>query len=368
MVVHLRLYFDYLHRNLGPWYVRVFNTLFAVGGAGALLIYCVVALVFAWKGTPAYWDYVGPVSLLIVIQPYLSGATNYLEAHREQRKLAVFNVSQRLLPPIFLLLLLATAVPQTTAVIVSQVAGGLFLIFTIRTPRSSNVSSIGPDSEGTELRNLINSITAFGWELPIGYVVMWLVTTSDRYIIQHFMTLHDVGLYAMNYGIWSMPYLMLNGVLEIMTRSSVYESAARSDWGGVQNILLWRSAVALLLGLAGTCLLYFLANPIGAAILGEQYRIDRQFVIIIALAHCFCILGYSILPVFLAAKRSQMIMWSSVAAAICNLSLNWFVIPTFGLTGAALATLLTYMLWSAILWGGGYYLKNSLAAKEQYKW
>jgi len=364
MVVHLRLYFDYIKRELGRWYATVFNGIFFAVAALAAVFYLIIAIISIWNGQDHYWKHAAPVIALILLQPYVSALSNYLEAHREQRRLATLNVLQRGLAPCFLLPLLLVTSSPTDALVAAQGLTALFLLAVFRVPNAQRASASVPVQRSTELLALRSSVREFGWELPLSYLVMWLITTQDRYFLQHFATVTDVGLYAMNYGFWSMPFLFLNGWLEVLTRPIIYDHAAKGSWARVRKVLLLRALIGVVVSVAGTLLLYFLAEPIGKLMLGEQYWVDRQLVMVIAFAHCFYVLGYSVMPVFLAAKRTRWILVATASAALCNFITNLVFIPALGIFGAAITTLIAYILWAVMLASAGYYFMRTLVDLE----
>jgi O-antigen/teichoic acid export membrane protein len=49
-------------------------------------------------------------------------------------------------------------------------------------------------------------------------------------------------------------------------------------------------------------------------------------------------------------KRAAVIAWVTICAAAVNILLVWLLLPPFGLTGAAVATLLAYALLAALMW------------------
>src|SRR5262249_31745925 len=83
--------------------------------------------------------------------------------------------------------------------------------------------------------------------------------------------------------------------------------------------------------------------------LGPSYWFGAKLMMTLAGAHVFYVAGSSIVPVFLAAKRSSYILCAYVAAAVLNISLNLIFIPRFGILAAAASTAAAYILWTASL-------------------
>ncbi|MBI4681146.1 MAG: oligosaccharide flippase family protein [Nitrospirae bacterium] len=360
MAAHMRVYFDYIEREMALWYSRVFNKVLIVAGLTALLIYAMIGYVYNFIGNHIFLTLIIPAALMILAQPYMTAITSYLEAHRRQKQLATVNILQKALHPIFLFLLLMTVISPVKAIVISQGAVILILLLFFNAHDAQRKSDKLPEDANKELAALRKSMMEFGWALPLSYTIMWFLTTSDRYLIDHFMNPREVGIYSMNYGFWSMPFLMLNGWLEILTRPYLYDKAAKNDWKGVKQILLRRTFFAVTISLLGAALLYILAERIASVMLGNSYWFGWQLMIAITVAHCFMVIGYSVMPAFLAGKKPMMILAATLIAALSNIIINLFVIPAYGLIGAAMSTLISYIIWAFVLVTGAYLLMRRL--------
>lgn len=364
MQAHIRIYFDYLERGMGHWFANVFNRVFGAAALIAVGLYLLVATLFALAGKTIYLKLSMPVILVVIAQPYLSALTNYLEAHRSHRRLAIVNILHKVFQPLVLVLLLAFAFPQAAAVIISQGLAILIILSIFRPPQEQKESDNVPQHRETELAAVKTSIFGFGWALPLGYIVMWGMTTSDRYIIEYFQGIQAVGIYAINYGFWSIPYLMLNGWLEIWTRPVIYNKSAKADWVGVRRIILLRTLFGLSASVIGTVILFLAGESIAKVMLGREYWVARDLMLIIAAAHCFFVIGYSVLPIFMAGKKPKAILVATCLGAISNITLNFIIIPVYGMRGAAISTLASYFIWATMLSIWAYLYIRDLTSDE----
>ena len=349
MTVHMRIYFDYLERQLGRWYREAFKRIVVLLSLFVFIIYISIASVYSLGGNALYLKFFLPIALVIALQPRFDVFKIYLESHREQRHLAFVNILHKVVYPAFLLLLLMATLSPVNALLLAHGCALCVPLLIFRAPAVPQASTRWPDDEAAERRQLTQAIRTFGWALPLGSLVMWVLTTSDRYLIAHFLSEKEVGIYAMNYGFWSLPYAMLNGWLEVLTRPLLYDRAAKEDWQGVQGILLKRSCFGFGVSLLGTVTCYLCGNFIAHIMLGGNYWVGNALMLCIAGAHCFYVLGYSILPLFLANKCSQAILLATALAAIANVIANIFFIPVYGLLGAAYGTLIAYLVWDIVL-------------------
>ena len=349
MTAHMRVYFDYRERGLEHWFARLFAKICFVVAVICGGIYIVIAGGWWTFGSPQLIKMAFPAILLIILQAFMSLATNYLEAHRLYFKLALINTGLKLMQVPALLLLLAMPFSSASAVIGAQALAIVPLLFWSRGIHAKGPVAAVPPPEVKAVREVIREFAAFGVALPLGYLVSWVLSTSDRYLVAHFMTTEDVGIYAMNYGFWSLPYLMLNAWLEILTRPRIYQKASKGDWRGMRYILAGRIGLAFGLGLVGSVLLMLIGEDLSISILGQKYQTDWGVPTCIGIAHLCLIVGYAASPAFLATKKMNVILYSTLTAAITNLVLNLLLIPQLGLLGAALSTLAAYFLWATIV-------------------
>jgi len=324
--------------------------------------YLLVAVFCGWRGDRTYFALLLPVLILIALTPHLSAALNLLEARREYRALAYAQILTKIAPAAFLALLLGGKVPGAAAIILAQGLGFALVlsIYGRSTPRASTAGSSDVAS-----RPANSSPGGFGSALYWFNVSSWVMTTSDRYLIEHFRSTAEVGLYTINYGFWSIPYQMLNAWLETLVRSRMYSRAAAGDWLTVRNIVQGRLLLALGLSVAGTIILFLAGRPLAHAILGEKYWRGLALAMVIAVAHAFLAIGSSFHGLFIAAKRASTLLWTSAVAATLNLGFNLWLVREAGILGAAVSTLIAYAAWALLLALCARNLLNTLIAGQE---
>lgn len=171
--------------------------------------------------------------------------------------------------------------------------------------------------------------------LPAG-IAGYVLSSSDRYFLQHFASLEAVAYYAFAYKVGALFDTMINRPFSIDWAARRFLIATQPDAGAKYNaILLFYLAVgcAGLLGVMAIApsLYVWLAPPAYAA---------SQGVVPVVLA-AYLVFGMSVpLNVGIMLKdqtrRLPQIFWT--AAVVCT-ALNFWWIPTHGMVGAAWATL-----------------------------
>jgi O-antigen/teichoic acid export membrane protein len=363
MTAHGRLYFDYVERGLEGWYWKVMAWLLAGIAAAMCLLYAGVAAVNGLAGNLAYARLMVPAAVCLAVQPYYSALTNYFEAKRWQRRLAIANLLYRMVN-VAALVLFVFLLPAAPAIILAQGAAGVVLLAAFRmSPGPSDGLRCAAEPSRGEAIRLAHSLARLGWWFALGWVVQWVLTTGDRYLINYYMTAKDVGSYGMNYSLWSTPYIVLNGWLEGLTRPLLYQRATRQEWRAVRRIIIQRTVTGGALAVAGTGLLYACSEVIGRVMLGPAYDAGPGLMLMLSAGHCFFVIAYSINALFLALKRPGVILLASGFGAVANVGMNIYLIPRYGLLGAGWATLLAYCLWAAVLASAAILVMRRLAGQ-----
>lgn len=164
----------------------------------------------------------------------------------------------------------------------------------------------------------------------------------DKLIIAARMGPSATGTYAaaMELTWQSLQLLVVSGMLASMPL--VFERAHKGDDAGLRAAM--GSSISLLVFLlVGPSLgLAVMAKPIAFFCLGPSFAEPAVMLIpCIVLTHfVYCIKTYWLDVSFMLAFRAWPILCISLAAAVSNLLLNYALVPSLGLLGAALATLL----------------------------
>ncbi|MFC1931514.1 oligosaccharide flippase family protein [Chloroflexota bacterium] len=186
----------------------------------------------------------------------------------------------------------------------------------------------------------------FSFGLPtvprsIGY---WLVYLSDRYVISFFLGVTPVGVYSAAYGIGYLPCTIMTVLTFVLlaTLSQLYDEGRLDE---VRTHLSYS-------------LKYYLAIVIpfffGAVIMGKP--VLRLFTtpeiasggyhIIPIVALGFLLYGAHnvISHILILVKKTKVMLWTWLAAAALNLGLNVWLVPLIGIIGAAITSLVAFIL------------------------
>lgn len=187
---------------------------------------------------------------------------------------------------------------------------------------------------------LLKRLLAFGVPLVPAYLAGWALTFSDRFFLERYADLKQVGIYAIGYSIASVLNMVM-GWFNTAWLPYGYSVAGQEDAKTFYARMLTYALtlftlIALVLSIFAGEVLRLLATP--------SYYGAASVVPLVALGYLFYQMNYMIaFGLDLTGKTSYYAPIVGAAAAV-NLALNFLLIPPFGMMGAAVSTALSYMV------------------------
>lgn len=188
-----------------------------------------------------------------------------------------------------------------------------------------------------DFKSLLEMLS-FSTPLVFSGVAVWVSLYIDRLMINHFLTIEEVGLYGIGYRLASIAGLVMVGFQGALT-PLVYTHYQKADTprqlATIFRIFLF-FALMVFLGLslfASEILLIMTTPPFYGGAVVVVYLVPALF-----LANM-----YIFAPGIFIAKRTQYLIWINTGCALLNGALNYALIPFLGIVGAALATMLNYL-------------------------
>jgi O-antigen/teichoic acid export membrane protein len=192
-------------------------------------------------------------------------------------------------------------------------------------------------------RRLMQPYWQFGWPLVVFGLLSACMHEADRYILRVYLDLHQVGLYSIGYQIGQgvntlviTPFIAVWGVV-------VYEIAQRPDAPSIYTrvfkyYVFGLGLIMLGAALSARTLLYLLAPP--------EYAQAAALVPLICLGYLFFSLHEHFKVPAMTTGRTLALLPVVTISTIVNVVLNLVLVPTMGATGAAWATVATFLVFS----------------------
>jgi len=189
---------------------------------------------------------------------------------------------------------------------------------------------------------------------PLMFMAIWAWCNNyfDKYAIEYFLTMEDVGNYNASYSVGSKFFLFLSPLFMILLTPMVYSvSHLNVKKHTIQKYSLYYLIFAIPILVA----IYYLKDFIGSILLSENYKAGFSIIFWIALAFFIYTLTKLFELLFYAEQRTKVIMTGNIISAILNIFLNVLLIPIWGLLGAALATCIGFTAYLGVIY---YNFKN----------
>ncbi len=176
--------------------------------------------------------------------------------------------------------------------------------------------------------------------IPGGFVISILLV-SDRFALQRFTTLTEVGLYALGYKFGLVMGAMVTEPFFLIWRPKMFEVAKRADaseiYGRMLTYFLFLELfIALGLSAGVKDVIAIMADP--------KYHSAYQVTPLIVLTYIMGGVYYHAQVGILLAKKTKFILYIQIVGAIVGIVLNIALVPFLGIWGAATAILAAWTL------------------------
>lgn len=194
---------------------------------------------------------------------------------------------------------------------------------------------------------LFRPLVRIGFPSIFGLFAFLLIDYADRQMIERMLGLDALGVYSVGYS-FGMVMTIAMGAFATAWPPFFMSYLKKTDEA---RIVFSQVLTYYLVGFGALVVLFFAAaKPIVLILTGPTFHEAYLVVGLVAAAYmlkgCYLI----VLPgIYFAEKlhKQSTIEW---VAAIVNIGLNFWLIPLFGITGAALATFVSYLMLPILAW------------------
>jgi O-antigen/teichoic acid export membrane protein len=191
----------------------------------------------------------------------------------------------------------------------------------------------------------ISRMLRFGLPLILSNIGLFVLNFSDRFFLQHLRSLDAVGVYAVGYKFgFMMNYLVVQPFF-VMWQSRMYAIHSQP-----QHPTIFRQIFSLYsFGLiyAGLAMSLFGSEAVRLMV-APKFAASQEVIPIVVLSYVFYGLSYYAQLGMLLTDRTGAVGCIGAATAGLNLVLNYFLISSYGMLGAAWATALSFLFLTAV--------------------
>ena len=265
----------------------------------------------------------------------------YLRARGKIKALSIFNILCTLIKIIILSVLVIFNFSLETIVLSWILVESIFIIslfiliikkIGFRLPNFSNLS---------------NYLTFSVPQVPSG-TLLWIIDSSDRYLITSFLGLSQTGIYSVSYSLGSLMsffYVPLSFVVFPLI-SSYWEN---NEVNNVKTYLEYSTKIFLALAIPGAMIIYNLSFPLLNVLTTSKFSVSSSLILLIAIGTIFLGIYQINFYIICLIEKTKYVPFIIGISAFLNIILNIILIPKLGIMGAAISTIISYAILATIV-------------------
>lgn len=179
----------------------------------------------------------------------------------------------------------------------------------------------------------------------------WFLASADRWILAHYASMHDVGIYSLADTFGQLYNLLILYPLSGSYLPHLFNRYARNkmdliavDRWNLRNMGICMIAASLLItsGYGLCCSLLHLLLPV-------RYHEAIAYIWLVLMGYVFLMGTYFATAFIQYQKKTGMLLLSISIPAVLNILLNLLLVPHFGIGGCVSATLVSYIVYFTIV-------------------
>lgn len=201
--------------------------------------------------------------------------------------------------------------------------------------------------KGKWRRDVFKVLLLFGLPILPNGLAYLTVEVSDKYLMRLLLNKDLLGLYSANYKFGSLLLLVViafRNAWQPFFLKVAKEADAKQIYARVLTYFTLVSTVVIILGSFIVDYLVRLPLPGGKTVMGSMYWSGTKIIPIILTSYLFYGIYVNLtVGIYIRKKTQYMIIFTGLAALV-NIGSNFYLMPHFGIMGAAFATLLAYLV------------------------
>lgn len=336
----VRHYYDYAEpKDRDQTVSTVLVLALIIGSIGAMCgIYFSRALSIAILKTPELHFYVSLISVSFLMSSVNAVSTSYLRAKQRSALVVGSDLFNLVLTLSLNIYFIAYRHVGVAGVLYSSLTSNTLITLALTTYTLRQVRlSFSYDK--------LKRVVAFGLPLITTSIAAFTVNFSDRFFLRQFAGVSTVGIYALGYKFGFMISLLVVQPFDMIWQARSYDIRTQADSGQIFSRVFQYYCLALVTAALGLSLII---KELISAISAPPFHSAYQIVPIICLAYIFQGMNRYLLTGTYIAKKTIYLGVVGLINALVNVGLNLFLIPRYGMLGAAWATACSFFIMAAL--------------------
>jgi O-antigen/teichoic acid export membrane protein len=226
---------------------------------------------------------------------------------------------------------------------------GLFGVIAVSLFVKSAISVVGLTIIRSQIKfslprlSLVKQHLKFGGPLVAVPIFSWIINSSDIYIIGFFHGAASIGVYSAVYALSKIMFVFISPISLILF-PAVFKAIDNKNLIEAKTYLSYSLKYFLLFAIPTTFGLCVLSKPILTLITTSEFVYGGFLFPFLATGLLISKANVGFVVVLQASNKTKIIGRILFAVAAINIALNLLLVPSFGLRGAAISTIITYIL------------------------
>lgn len=348
------LRFVTLYRVKKPGFILPL-THFASRIVGGTAVLCAILLFFfaPWLAdlfhTPALTLYLRVMACTLPFMALTGISLSLVRAHERISQYSfVTNIVQNGARLFFLGLLLLVGV-KTNAVLISYTAGAIVFYLCARRIARRIILLKTKKRDDSKLSSLKQSLWRYSFPLILVGVIGNLFYWVDSLVIGYYLTVTQVGFYNAAFTIASLFGLASEMFMQLFFPLIVREYA-KNNYSLIQEVSKQVSKWIFIINVPLFILAFCFPGALLNALFGEAYLSSAGALRILAFGCLFSSLFMALGGNLLSMQgKTRWLLGNTLLVSVINLALNIYLVPRYGLEGAATGTVLSWLVLCGLL-------------------
>ncbi|WP_421381521.1 lipopolysaccharide biosynthesis protein [Bacillus salacetis] len=201
-------------------------------------------------------------------------------------------------------------------------------------------------------KKYVQTFFKYGMPLTVTLMLSIIIHNSDRLIISYLLGKDATGVYSVSYDLSEQTIFTLMMVINLAAFPIVIKTNETKGLQAAYEQVKKNTSLLLMIALPAATGFVLLSPNIVNIVLGEAYR-EAALILIPYIAVGAVLKGfklYSIDIMFHLSQKTSIQMIPVAISAVVNVGLNFLLIPRMGIEGAAVSTIIAYLLAVILSW------------------
>jgi O-antigen/teichoic acid export membrane protein len=209
----------------------------------------------------------------------------------------------------------------------------------------NKIKRISDDEQIEELK--YSEILKVSIPLMFAQSVQFIMAWTDKLMIGNMMGSEEVGIYFTAFKLSMFASIALMAINSIASPKFA-ELYGKKDFDGLKKVA-HQSSKMIFLATLPLVLVFFVFPEFLLGLFGEEFKVGVKAFVFLSFGKLISSLSGSVGNILQMTGKQVIFMNVLFVGAIVNVLLNFFLIPKFGINGAALASMISLSMWNLIM-------------------